>query len=226
VTPIVANRSTRRAARNADRNASSPSAGGAVRRTSPASAGPNARAAVNCIELTRTALRRSDRGTSCGTNDCQAAVVIPAPSAEITTHTRMVAVVATPVAHVIQSAVAIDIINPCAQSSTVRRSCRSESDPASGPITVAGKKAAKALTPTSAVEWVSWSITYGTVTVCIHVPVFDRNPAVKNTENSRERNAASALDGWCGTAASSDSAAASTTNAESTCALDPNTCST
>src|SRR5439155_261715 len=78
--------------------------------TRPAIAGPNARAAVNCMELTRTALSRWERGTNWGTNDCHAAVVMPAPNAEITTKTMMSAVVATPVAHVIQSAVAIDII--------------------------------------------------------------------------------------------------------------------
>ena len=77
---------------------------------------------MNCIELTRTALRRSDLGTSCGTNDCQAAVVMPAPSAEMTTSTRMLAVVAAPVAHVIHSAVAITIITTCAQINTLRRS--------------------------------------------------------------------------------------------------------
>ena len=80
---------------------------------------------------------------------------MPAPSAEITTNTRMVAVVAVPVAQVIHSAVAIDIITTCAQIKTVRRSWRSDSDPARGPMTVAGKNAANALTPTSAVEWVS-----------------------------------------------------------------------
>src|SRR5262245_8806375 len=57
---------------------------------------------------------------------------------------------------------------------------------------VAGKYVQNAATPTSAVEWVSWSITNGTVTVCIHVPVLEINPAAQKVVNSRERNAASA----------------------------------
>jgi alkylated DNA repair dioxygenase AlkB len=68
-------------------------------------------------------------------------------------------------------------------------------------------------------------MTNGTVTVCIQVPVFDRKPAVKKIENSREWNAASAPGRDGGTAAAPESAAASTTKLESTCRLWSNTCS-
>jgi alkylated DNA repair dioxygenase AlkB len=68
-------------------------------------------------------------------------------------------------------------------------------------------------------------MTNGTVTVCIHVPVFDKKPAVKKTENSREWNAASAPDRGGGTAAAPASAAASTTTSESTRRWRSNTCS-
>src|SRR5689334_2584292 len=193
--------------------------GPSVASTSPAIAGPNARAAVNCIEFTRTALSNAFRGTSCGTNAIHADVVTPVPSAEITTKTRMLAVVAVPVAHVIHNAAAIAIITTCAQIRTRRRSCRSLSEPASGLTTVAGKNARNALSPTSAVECVSWSMTNGTVTVCIHVPVFESSPAVKNTENSRDLNAASGPTGASGTSGLLDSVASSPTAANATRAL-------
>ncbi len=77
---------------------------------------------MNCIELTRTALSSTGRGTSWGTNACQAAVVMPEPRPEITTMPRMIGVVATPEAHVAHRAVAIAIITTWAQISTVRRS--------------------------------------------------------------------------------------------------------
>ena len=47
--------------------------------TSPARAGPNARAPVNCMPLRRTALTSASGGTSWGTNACHAAMVMPAP---------------------------------------------------------------------------------------------------------------------------------------------------
>ena len=166
-----------------------------VARTRPARAGPNARAPVNCIEFTRTALSSADRGTNCGTNDCHAAVVMPAPRPEITTQPRIRGVVAAPVDQSSHRTVAMTMARAWAQISNQRRSWRSASDPASGPTTVAGKNAQNALTPTSAVEWVSWSTTNGTVTVCIHVPVFEINPAIQNVVNSRERNATRAPEG-------------------------------
>src|SRR6476469_2505636 len=93
--------------------------GPSVASTTPARAGPNARAAVNCMELTRTALRSTGRGTSWGTNACQAAVVMPEPRPEITTRPRMIGVVAPPGPHVPHSGVAIDTTTPGAQISTV-----------------------------------------------------------------------------------------------------------
>src|SRR6516165_6710966 len=46
-------------------------------RTKPARAGPNARAPVNCMEFSRTALSMTSCGTKRGTKDCQDAMLIP-----------------------------------------------------------------------------------------------------------------------------------------------------
>src|SRR5262245_903853 len=190
-------------------NAFSPNAhdGPSVASTIPASAGPNARAPVNDIELSRTALNIASLGTSCGTNDCHAAIVRPEPTPLTITQASTRAVVAVPVDQSAQSAAAIAIMRPCDQMSTIRRSWRSAREPPSGLTSVAGKNAQKALTPTHAVEWVSWSTTYGTVTVCIHVPVLETSAADQKMRKSRYRNAASGP---------SDSAACATT-VESTC---------
>ena len=127
--------------------------------TSPASAGPNARAPVNCMPLRRTALMIAAGGTSWGTNACHAAMVIPAPTAPTTTQATMSAGVASPLTHTAHSASALNIITTWETSSTVRRECRSASEPARGPTTVAGKNVQNAPRPTQTVEWVSWSST-------------------------------------------------------------------
>ena len=128
-------------------------------RTSPASAGPKARAPVNCMPFSRTALMIASGGTSCGTNACQAAMVMPAPIAPTTTQATMSGGVAMPLTQTPHSAKALDIITTCEHRSTVRREYRSANDPASGPTTVDGKNVQKAPTPTQTVECVSWSST-------------------------------------------------------------------
>src|SRR3954447_3435883 len=133
--------------------------------TSPASAGPKARAPVNCMPLSRTALTSASGGTSCGTNACQAAMVIPEPIAPTTTQSTMSPGEFVPPTQTPHSASALSIMTTCETSSTVRREWRSASDPASGPTTVAGKNVQKAPTPTHTVEWVNWSSTNGTVMV-------------------------------------------------------------
>ena len=48
-----------------------------------------------------------------------------------------------------------------------------------------GKNAQKAANPTQAVEPVIWSSTYGTVTSCIQVPVFESTAPTQNSRKSR-----------------------------------------
>ena len=89
--------------------------------TSPASAGPNARAPVNCIPLSRTALINASGGTSWGTNACHAAIVIPAPIAPTMTQPTISPGVASPLIHTAHSASALSINTTCEHRSTVRR---------------------------------------------------------------------------------------------------------
>ena len=142
-----------------------------------------ARAPVNCMAFSRTALTIASGGTSWGTYACHAAMVMPAPMAPTTTQATMSGGVATPVTQMPQSASAEAISTTWDRRRMVRRSWRSASAPASGPTTVDGKKVANAPTPTQTVECVSWSSTYGTVMVCIHVPEFETQ---RRREEERE----------------------------------------
>src|SRR4051794_39781471 len=72
---------------------------------------------------------------------------------------------------------------------TERRGERSGSDPAGGAPTVDGEKEQKAGAPTHTVECVIWSITNGTVMVCIQLPLLLISAALQKREKSRERKA-------------------------------------
>ena len=152
----------------------------ASRAPGPASAGPNARATVNCIELTRTALISTGRGTSWGTNACHAAVVMPVPRPEITTQTeddRGGGGSGGPEAHKRGGHRHHHDLGPDQHRPAVV-AVGERAGPA-GRRSSPGRTPQNALTPTSAVECVSWSTTYGTVTVCIQVPVFEIRPAAE-----------------------------------------------
>ena len=90
-------------------------------RTSPARAGPNARAPVNCMPLRRTALISASGGTSWGTKACHAAMVMPAPTAPIVTQPTIRDGVATPLTQMPHSASALAISTTCEHRRTVRR---------------------------------------------------------------------------------------------------------
>ena len=92
-----------------------------VARTRPASAGPNARAPVKFIELSRTALSMSAGGTSWGTNACQAEIVNPFATAPTSTRPVMPIGVASPLIHSNQRPNAESIDTDCAQISNDRR---------------------------------------------------------------------------------------------------------
>src|SRR4051794_40741833 len=89
--------------------------------TRPASAGPNARDNVNCIEFRRTAFIRSSRGTSDGTNACHEAMLMPPAHDDSTTSVRMDATLAFPVTHTPHSANAASICTVWVMISTWRR---------------------------------------------------------------------------------------------------------
>ena len=124
--------------------------------TSPASAGPNARADTNCIEFSRTAASRSPCATSCGTNACHAAMFSPDAMPEKNSSPTMISGVAAPLSQTAHRPNAITIIPDCVKNSSRLRGKRSASDPASGPTHIAGKNAMNAPTPSHVVDCVSW----------------------------------------------------------------------
>ncbi len=73
-----------------------------------------------------------------------------------------------------------------------RREKRSASEPDHGPTTSAGKKFANAAMPSHAPELVIRYRTYGTVMLCIQLPVFETIAAVQNSAKSRYRKARNA----------------------------------
>src|SRR5687768_8679577 len=141
--------------------------------TSPATAGPKARAAVNCVEFSRIALSMCSGGTSCGMNDCQDAMPRPEPIPEIKRVTTISPGVAAPLVQSPQSMNAATIINACVARTTCFRGIRSASDPAIGPMSNAGPNAMNAAKPTQVVECVILKTTAGTVIVCIQLPEFE-----------------------------------------------------
>ena len=159
-----------------------PLLGRALRGRSRPAPGPKARAAVNCIEFRRIALTMSSGGTSWGTNDCHAAMLIPdrgagdAEDHDDVPRRRDAAAPRTPRARTPAS-----IMIELGHKHDRLRGKRSASDPASGPTNSAGPNAMNAVKPTHVVECVIWKITYGTVIVCIQVPEFEISAEIQKT---------------------------------------------
>ena len=109
-----------------------------VARTIPPSAGPNARAALNCAEFNVTAFKRCSRGTNSVTNDCHAATVKPPANAPSVRITKKKAIFRTPSIHTIQSTNVIAAWIRPPMIRTFRRSKRSATDPAYGPVITIG----------------------------------------------------------------------------------------
>jgi hypothetical protein len=120
-----------------------------------AAAGPIARARLYVIELSASALRRSDGGTSDDTNACEAGAenAEPTPSASekpITTATP-----ASP-ANASAASTAVSAAAPsCVTRITFRRSNRSATAPVHGARTTTAANCAKLRTPSSSAECVS-----------------------------------------------------------------------
>ena len=158
--------------------------------STPATAGPMARATVAWSEFRRTASSILSAGTSSTMNACHGAWFTPFPTATTSTQARMTPGLADPLNQTSHNASAPTSITDCDESRTVRLENRSARDPESGPNTTTGKNVAKAPTPTHVLEWVSWSSTNGTVTSCMRVPMLDTAAADQNSPKSRCRRAA------------------------------------
>ena len=117
--------------------------------TMPARKGPSARAALNWALLSVTALRRTSRGTSSVTNDCQIGVFTPPASPDRNASADSEAMVADPDATSAHSANAQAAWPTCAAISSVRRGYRSASVPPTRPITMNGTYWKNPVMPTS-----------------------------------------------------------------------------
>ena len=120
--------------------------------TRPASAGPKARAAVNWMELSRTALTRSSRGTSAGTKACQDVMLMPLATLPARSTATMLAGRAVPETHSVHSASATSICTVNVTMRTARRENRSAMAPDTGPTSTAGKKFMNAVNPSHVVD--------------------------------------------------------------------------
>ncbi len=116
----------------------------------PPSAGPIARAALNCAEFNVTAFSRSSLGTSSETNACHDGML----SAEITPVANTTATSApglrTPASHMTQRPSAQKASAVCVVISTLRRSNRSAIAPDHGPMSTPGMNWQKPASPTHA----------------------------------------------------------------------------
>lgn len=125
-----------------------------VTNTSPPSAGPKARAALNCAELRVTALRSAPR-TNSETNACHAGALIPVMTPPTATRPMITGTEATPVTHAPPIMMAPTPMATWVTSSTRRRSNRSAMVPPNGDIIAMGASWLKAAMPTQVDEWVS-----------------------------------------------------------------------
>jgi hypothetical protein len=84
-----------------------------VCRMIPATAGPTARAPMNCIELSRTASTSSSGSTSCVTNACHVVMFTPATNPDTKTIPTMMPGVARPLTYTPHNTNADTIMNVC-----------------------------------------------------------------------------------------------------------------
>ena len=141
-----------------------------ISRKPPATAGPTTRARLKPAEFSDTASGRSDRGTRLETvASCagQARVWPMPPTSESAIST---AGIAAPATAATVSPIAATNCSAMATASSVRRSRRSASRPASGVRNSDGPRWARPRTPTMAAEPVASSISHAAATCCIHVP--------------------------------------------------------
>src|SRR3954469_1216855 len=122
--------------------------------TRPPSAGPTARAAVNWIEFTRTALSSSGCGTSAGTNACHDVIITPTATLPTNRTATMLVGVAVSVTQRAQRARATRMPTKLVTIRIDLREKRSASAPDSGPMITDGKNETKAANPNQVVDLV------------------------------------------------------------------------
>ena len=136
--------------------------------------------ALNCVELRVMAEARSARGTSDGTNACQAGIIKPLKIPVSAVKPRISHGFRHPIAQVSHSRPAAKAIAAWVPMRRVRRSRRSASEPPSGPSTNAGMNWAKPARPTKIERFVSSNSTKGTARFWIQLPEFDASAPPKN----------------------------------------------
>jgi hypothetical protein len=177
----------------------------------PAKIGPITRARLNCIEFIAMAFETSSRFTSSGRSEMYAGPLNDCALPVRNDRTKMCQTLTLPEKSSAASTNAKLICRYCESSMILRRSTRSATAPPKIEKTSIGPVERNPSTPSRNGESVIFSTTHPCATVCIHVPVVDRNAPIHSRRKSRYRSAlnvlASRLPGARGSA--SDSSASS-----------------
>ena len=157
--------------------------------STPATAGPSARASVYSAELSLTASSSRWGGTSSGTKLCQAAVWMPVAQPPMNPQPTMPQGFSVPDWYQANSTKASAIWIDWVTMRILRRDTRSASTPAYGVRITAGSIVATVETPSQVAESVRSNRIAGRATICIHAPALEIAAAQKNRAKSRCRSA-------------------------------------